>query len=778
MSNNFEEVRTLTDLGLSGAQARTYLALIHVGSGTIREIAEVSNAARPDTYRAIVFLQQEGIVEKIVSLPAKYKALPVADAVGILMLKRSKENIELNKRVNELIKQVEKWHSKPHNEEEQFVLVREGDALELKFQKLIETSEDNLCIKVSWQRMFRFIVDHYKTIEKALQRKVNIRILTEQQFSSKKLKEISALEKYLNFEIRYLVGPPTVWLRIRDGKEIILHTKSTDDLDLAVLSNNSGLIELAQNFFDSAWFSAIEPQNQEFKRDRRQFDYLFANMTRGFAYNKIIFGDDGKPIDFTILAANDAFEEITGISKDKRGKKASNILPMSNKDFTEMLESYGQTVISGKSVKFERYFEGLQKWLSILVYTPEKGYFASILEDITERQKLENDLQESEEKYRLLVSIAHEGIIALNSEDEIIFANPRMYEIVGTKEGELIGKSLFWYIPERGLAHAKYYLDFCKAGLGGEFELELLDAGGKVINALFSASPIKDQGGKWLGSMAVVSDITARKKEEQELKESEMKYRTLVEQSPEGILLGQGPLPHIVYANPAMKNISGYSVQELSSFTFQQTVGLVHPDDRELFFERFKDRLEGKPTPERYMFRGIKKDGTIIWVDLSSALIEYKGQPTVQAIFRDITDQVNTEERIKQSEEKFKESEEKYHRLAIYAPVAIYEIDCKSLRFKCVNEYMSKISGYSEKELLSMSPLELLDAESKGIFQNIMRKSIAGEKIDENIEFGVITKDGRHLWSTLSAKLTYKNNELDSAFVVAYNFNKEKKGRL
>ncbi|MGO8807714.1 MAG: PAS domain-containing protein, partial [Candidatus Bathyarchaeia archaeon] len=268
------------------------------------------------------------------------------------------------------------------------------------------------------------------------------------------------------------------------------------------------------------------------------------------------------------------------------------------------------------------------------------------------------------------------------------------------------------------------------------------------------------------------------KKEEQELKESEMKYRTLVEQSPEGILLGQGPLPHIVYANPAMKNISGYSVQELSSFTFQQTVGLVHPDDRELFFERFKDRLEGKPTPERYMFRGIKKDGTIIWVDLSSALIEYKGQPTVQAIFRDITDQVNTEERIKQSEEKFKESEEKYHRLAIYAPVAIYEIDCKSLRFKCVNEYMSKISGYSEKELLFMSPLELLDAESKGIFQNIMRKSIAGEKIDENIEFGVITKDGRHLWSTLSAKLTYKNNELDSAFVVAYNFNKEKKGRL
>ena len=115
-----------------------------------------------------------------------------------------------------------------------------------------------------------------------------------------------------------------------------------------------------------------------------------------------------------------------------------------------------------------------------------------------------------------------------------------MYEIVGTKEGELIGKSLFWYIPEIRCAYAKYYLDFCKGKIEAvNLSLSFLMRG-KVINALFSASPIKDQGGKWLGSMAVVSDITARKKEEQELKESELKYRTLVEQSPEGYVAGPG----------------------------------------------------------------------------------------------------------------------------------------------------------------------------------------------------------------------------------------------
>ena len=387
MSNNFEQVKTLTDFNLSGVQARTYLALLQIGTATLREIANVSKIARPDTYRAIIDLQKEGIVEKIVTLPTKYRAMSIVDAVGILMLKRNKENTELNKRANELVKSIEKWPSKTPEQDEQFVLVNEGNALKLKFQKLIETSKDQLSIMVSYQRMVQLIAANYRIIKKALQRNVNVSIITEQGLYSTESREVKNLKKYSNFEIRYSVSQPTVWLRIRDRKEIMLSTKSPGSSDYVVLSNNSGLIELAQNFFDSAWFSAIEPENEKFKRDRRQFDYLFANMNNGFFYNKIIFGKDCKPIDFTILAINDEFEKITGISRNVLGKKGSNVLQLSTKDFPEMLESYGQTVISGKSVKFERYFEGIQKWLSILVYSPEKGYFACILEDVTESKK-------------------------------------------------------------------------------------------------------------------------------------------------------------------------------------------------------------------------------------------------------------------------------------------------------------------------------------------------------------------------------------------------------
>ncbi len=127
------------------------------------------------------------------------------------------------------------------------------------------------------------------------------------------------------------------------------------------------------------------------------------------------------------------------------------------------------------------------------------------------------------------------------------------------------------------------------------------------------------------------------------------------------------------------------------------------------------------------------------------------------------------------AEEKLREEDEKYSHLAEYAPAAIYEIDCKSLQFKSVNDYMCALSGYSEKELLSMSPFDLLNAESKERFREIFRKSITGEKIDPNVEFGVITKDGRSIWATLNAKLKYTNNELDCAFVVAHDITTRKK---
>ena len=122
ISNNDENIRTLVDLGLSGTQAKSYLGLLGIGSGSMSEIANISKIARPDTYRAINDLVETGLAEKIVTMPTEYKPLPIADAVGVLMLRRTKESIDLNKKANKLIEKLkEKENTKSHNVGNQLV---------------------------------------------------------------------------------------------------------------------------------------------------------------------------------------------------------------------------------------------------------------------------------------------------------------------------------------------------------------------------------------------------------------------------------------------------------------------------------------------------------------------------------------------------------------------------------------------------------------------------------------------------------------------------------
>jgi PAS domain S-box-containing protein len=135
-----------------------------------------------------------------------------------------------------------------------------------------------------------------------------------------------------------------------------------------------------------------------------------------------------------------------------------------------------------------------------------------------------------------------------------------------------------------------------------------------------------------------------RKWAEEKLRESEHKYRSLTEQSLQGIVVGQGVPPRLVFANAAIAGILGYTVEELKSLSPEEITALVHPEDRATFFQRYRTRLEGEPTPPRYQLRGIRKDGTVCWLEMLSQRIEYEGSPAVQAAFMDITDRKRAEE--------------------------------------------------------------------------------------------------------------------------------------
>ena len=265
--------------------------------------------------------------------------------------------------------------------------------------------------------------------------------------------------------------------------------------------------------------------------------------------------------------------------------------------------------------------------------------------DITERKRLDDKLRESEERYRSVFENSIDAILLTSPDGSILAANPAACRMLGRTEEELreVGRD---GMVDRSDPRLRYLLE--ERARAGRFtgELTFKRKDGTRFPAELTTGLFKDRDGLERTSV-IIRDITDRKRVEEAVRESEVKYRTLIDQSLEGIVIAQGPAPRLVFANSTMAKILGYTPDELISLSPKETEGLVHPEDRAVFFGRFKDRLQGKPTPPRYEVRGIRKDGEVRWLEISSNRIEYQGQPAVQATFVDITERKRMEEEIR-----------------------------------------------------------------------------------------------------------------------------------
>jgi PAS domain S-box-containing protein len=122
-----------------------------------------------------------------------------------------------------------------------------------------------------------------------------------------------------------------------------------------------------------------------------QYRSLFENMLEGYAYCRIVFDHD-RPVDFIYLDVNGAFETLTGL-KDVVGKKVSDLIPGILESSPKLLEVYGRVALTGVPERFETWVESMAIWFAISVYSPRKGYFIAVFDNITERKKMEKATQ-------------------------------------------------------------------------------------------------------------------------------------------------------------------------------------------------------------------------------------------------------------------------------------------------------------------------------------------------------------------------------------------------
>jgi PAS domain S-box-containing protein len=322
--------------------------------------------------------------------------------------------------------------------------------------------------------------------------------------------------------------------------------------------------------------------------------------------------------------------------------------------------------------------------------------FQGIARDITERKNIDAKLKSSEERFKIFFDNAPDSLYILDLKGNFIDGNNAAEKLMGHTKNELIGKSFLKLkiLSANQLLKATKLLG--KNLLGqttgpDEFVLNLKN--GLKVPVEISSHPVKIKDKTFI--LGIARDISERKKIEEVIHESEEKYKTVVENANESILIAQDG--YLKFANTKTEEMIGFSKEELSS---KQFIDFVYPDDKLLVGTNYQKRIKGEETPDLYYFRILTKDGKLRWVEINAVLIDWQGKPATLNFLTDVTVRKLAEEALLKSEEKFRSYIEN-------SPIGIFIVD-ETGHYQDCNRSTEIMTGYTREELLNLSIPELL----------------------------------------------------------------------
>ncbi|MES9813157.1 MAG: PAS domain S-box protein [Candidatus Thiodiazotropha sp.] len=260
-------------------------------------------------------------------------------------------------------------------------------------------------------------------------------------------------------------------------------------------------------------------------------------------------------------------------------------------------------------------------------------------------RQLNRAIIKSEQQYRTIVENSHDGIWQIDGEGNTTFVNQTMADMLGYKTDEMMDRSFYDFMDEEAIKIARDNLQRRQKGIAESHDFRFRHKKGHDIWARMNAGPIKDRDGRFIGALAMVSDITEARKERIRLKESEENFRQLTHAIGEVFWLGSPDWQEVYYVSPGYELMWGRSCQSLYDNAASWIEALPREDlERVESFltEHLQQSWEQLCFPE---YRVIRPNGEICWVNAKAfAIYDESGKLyRVAGIAEDITQRKNNE---------------------------------------------------------------------------------------------------------------------------------------
>lgn len=263
------------------------------------------------------------------------------------------------------------------------------------------------------------------------------------------------------------------------------------------------------------------------------------------------------------------------------------------------------------------------------------------------RKKAEEELSERNALFRLVVNNSPSGIFTIDDHFKLTYLNERTAEIVGYKKEKVVGKDFRFFLDQgsKRLVTERYQKRQRGEEVPPRYEFKVIRKDGKKRIVEVVSGVFKTYSGQ-VQTVVHIRDITEHRNMEQKLKESEARYKNLVEKARIAILIDDKD-GNFKYFNDRLCEIFGYQRKELEK---ENILTLVHPDDREKVINLHKSRVAGKKVKGSYEFKGIKKDGATIFGEVDAMVLKKEGQIIgTRSYIRDITESKKDKQRIERS---------------------------------------------------------------------------------------------------------------------------------